>query len=80
MGLRGHQHGGARISPKHANFIENADGAKSGDALALIKLARTRVHERYGVELETEVQFLGPTIDGQPWPAPELLERDTPPD
>jgi len=59
-GLKGHRIGGAQISPKHANFIENADGATTADALALMAEARRRAHERYGVRLEHEVEFLGP--------------------
>ena len=59
-GLKGHRIGGAQISPRHANFIENADGATSADALALMAEARRRAHEQFGVELEHEVQFLGP--------------------
>jgi UDP-N-acetylenolpyruvoylglucosamine reductase len=59
-GLKGHRHGGAQISPKHANFIENADGARSADAVALIVEARRRARERFGVELEREVELLGP--------------------
>jgi UDP-N-acetylmuramate dehydrogenase len=58
-GLKGHRIGGAVISPRHANFIENADGARSADALALIVEARRRAFEQYGVELEHEVEFLG---------------------
>ena len=58
-GLKGHRIGGAQISPRHANFIENADGARSDDALALIAEARRRAWEQYGVELEHEVVFLG---------------------
>ncbi len=59
-GLRGHRIGGAQISPKHANFIENAGGATSADALALIAEARRRAREQFGVVLEPEVQLLGP--------------------
>ena len=59
-GLKGHRIGGALISPRHANFIENAGGATSADCLALMAEARRRVHERFGVELQHEVQFLGP--------------------
>ena len=59
-GLRGHRIGGARISPRHANFIENADGAKAADAIALMAEARRRAREEFGVELVHEVQFLGP--------------------
>ncbi|HYY32241.1 MAG TPA: UDP-N-acetylmuramate dehydrogenase [Gaiellaceae bacterium] len=58
-GLRGHRIGGAQISPKHANFIENAGEATSEDALALIAEARRRALEQFGVGLEPEVQLLG---------------------
>ena len=59
-GLKGHVIGGAQISPRHANFMENADGAKSADAIALMAEARRRAREQFGVELEHEVEFLGP--------------------
>jgi UDP-N-acetylmuramate dehydrogenase len=58
-GLRGHRIGGAQISPRHANFIENADGARSLDALALMAEARRRALEQFGVELQHEVVLLG---------------------
>jgi UDP-N-acetylmuramate dehydrogenase len=59
-GLKGHRIGGAQISPRHANFIENADGASATDAIALMADARRRAHEQFGVELKHEVVFLGP--------------------
>jgi UDP-N-acetylmuramate dehydrogenase len=59
-GLKGHRVGGAQISPRHANFIENADEARTADAVALITEARRRAHEQFGVELEHEVAFAGP--------------------
>jgi UDP-N-acetylenolpyruvoylglucosamine reductase len=59
-GLKGHVIGGAMISPMHANFIENAGGATTADALALLAEARRRAREQFGVELEHEVQLLGP--------------------
>ena len=58
-GLRGHRIGGAQISPRHANFIENADGARSEDAIALMAEARRRAREQFGVVLAHEVQFVG---------------------
>jgi UDP-N-acetylmuramate dehydrogenase len=58
-GLKGHGIGGAQISPRHANFIENADGARTEDAIALMAEARRRALEQYGVELVHEVEFLG---------------------
>jgi UDP-N-acetylenolpyruvoylglucosamine reductase len=59
-GLKGFRAGGAIVSERHANFIENSGGATSADALALMEEARRRVHERFGVALEHEVRFLGP--------------------
>jgi UDP-N-acetylmuramate dehydrogenase len=58
-GLKGHRIGGAQISPRHANFIENADGARAEDAIALMAEARRRALDQYGVELVHEVEFLG---------------------
>jgi UDP-N-acetylmuramate dehydrogenase len=57
--LKGYRVGGAMISPKHANFIENADGATSADCIALMVEARRRAREQFGVELEREVVFAG---------------------
>jgi UDP-N-acetylmuramate dehydrogenase len=59
-GLKGHRIGGAQISPRHANFIENAEDAKAADAIALMVEARRRALEQFGVELVHEVEFLGP--------------------
>jgi UDP-N-acetylmuramate dehydrogenase len=58
-GLKGYRIGGAMISPKHANFIENADGATSADCLALMVEARRRAREQFGVVLEREVVLVG---------------------
>ena len=58
-GLKGHRIGGAQISPRHANFIENAGEARSADAVVLMAEARRRALEQFGVELLHEVEFLG---------------------
>ena len=58
-GLKGFRRGGATISTKHANFIENTGGAITADCLALMREARRRVHELYGIDLEHEVVLLG---------------------
>ncbi len=51
--------GGARFSPKHANFVENTGSASTAEIVALIAAGRDLVRERFGVELEPEVQLLG---------------------
>ncbi len=58
-GCNGVAIGGARFAPKHANFIENTGTASTADVLALMAEGRRRVLERFGVELEPEVQTLG---------------------
>jgi UDP-N-acetylmuramate dehydrogenase len=57
--LKGYAIGGARISSVHANFIENVGTATSADVAALIGEARRRARERFGVDLEHEVELLG---------------------
>jgi UDP-N-acetylenolpyruvoylglucosamine reductase len=58
-GLKGHAVGGAVVSPRHANFIENAGGATSADCIALMRESRRRAREEFGAELEHEVVLLG---------------------
>jgi UDP-N-acetylenolpyruvoylglucosamine reductase len=58
-GCRGLAVGGARFSEKHANFVENTGDATTADVIALMAEGRRRVRERFGVELEPEVQLLG---------------------
>jgi UDP-N-acetylenolpyruvoylglucosamine reductase len=58
-GCNGLAVGGARFAPKHANFIENTGTASTADVLAVMAEGRRRVLERFGVELEPEVQTLG---------------------
>jgi UDP-N-acetylmuramate dehydrogenase len=58
-GCAGLSVGGARFSPKHANFVENAGDATTADVVALMAEGRRRVHEAFGVLLEPEVQTLG---------------------
>ena len=70
-GCRGLQVGGARLSPKHANFVDNAGDATTADILAVMAAARRRVHEQFGVVLEPEVQVLGDVS----WPEEWDLER-----
>lgn len=57
-GLKGTRHGGAVISPLHANFIMNEDSASFDDIIALIELCKRTVYERFGVQLEEEVRII----------------------
>jgi UDP-N-acetylmuramate--L-alanine ligase/UDP-N-acetylenolpyruvoylglucosamine reductase len=64
VGLRGHRIGDAMISDKHCNFFINAGQARAADVKALIDLARARVRDRFGIELELEVGLVGEGFDG----------------
>ena len=66
-GCRGLRHGGARFSEKHANFVENDRDATTADILELMAEGRRRVYEKFGVELEPEVQVLGDVRWPQGW-------------
>lgn len=57
-GLKGFQIGGARVSHKHANWIENCGNATARDIKALIEEIQLKVYHRFGVWLEREVRFL----------------------
>lgn len=60
VGLKGARIGGARVSPRHANVIENLGGATSEDVLRLIALMRRRVALETGVAMSSEVRHLPP--------------------
>lgn len=51
--------GGARVSEVHANFIVTEESARAGDVHGLIRRIQRQVHERAGIELETEVRLVG---------------------
>lgn len=57
-GLRGTQHGGAMVSPKHPNFIVNLGGATAADVKFLIAQVKESVFEKYGIRLEEEIQLV----------------------
>jgi UDP-N-acetylmuramate dehydrogenase len=57
--LKGRTHGQAQISTAHANYIVNLEGAQAADIAALIMEVHQRVRERFGVELELDVELRG---------------------
>jgi UDP-N-acetylmuramate dehydrogenase len=58
-GMKGHRVGGARVSPKHANFITVGDGGTAADVHRVIRDVRDAVREAHGVDLVTEVVLAG---------------------
>lgn len=56
-GLKGTTVGGAIVSQRHANFIVAQDNTTSTDVLKLIDLITERVRDRFGVELELELEI-----------------------
>jgi UDP-N-acetylmuramate dehydrogenase len=59
VGLKGFRVGGAQVSPKHANFIENVDHATAADVQTLLDALRSAVRQRHGIDLELEVWTVG---------------------
>lgn len=58
-GLRGFQVGGAQVSEKHCGFVVNVGGATAQDVRSLISEIQRRVKDKFRVNLEPEVVFLG---------------------
>lgn len=58
-GLKGVKSGGAQISEKHANFIINTGDAKASEVKNLIDLIRDKIKQKFGLELEIEVELVG---------------------
>ncbi|MBU0570817.1 MAG: UDP-N-acetylmuramate dehydrogenase [Candidatus Omnitrophica bacterium] len=70
-GMKKRRVGGAVVSEKHANFIVNDGGATSGDVKELIRVVRDGVKEKFGVELELEIEILtGEGYVGERFPRP----------
>jgi UDP-N-acetylmuramate dehydrogenase len=73
VGLKGHRIGNATWSNVHANFVVNLGGATAADVVALMRLARSRVRDRFGIALESEVRLVG---DFAPEDLQELREKE----
>ena len=58
-GMKGFYYGGAQVSNKHANFIENSGNATSEDIVVLSRIIKDRVKEKFDTELEYEVRMIG---------------------
>jgi UDP-N-acetylmuramate dehydrogenase len=60
-GMKGRRVGGAEVSTVHANVIVNTGGATAEDVKALMEEMKTAVRDRFGVELQPEIQVVGPS-------------------
>jgi UDP-N-acetylmuramate dehydrogenase len=58
-GAKGLRVGSAEVSPKHANFIVNEDGATAADIVELVAVVQQRVREATGIDLQTEIERVG---------------------
>ncbi|TYB87992.1 UDP-N-acetylmuramate dehydrogenase [Oceaniovalibus sp. ACAM 378] len=58
-GLRGHRRGGAQMSPKHPNFLVNADNASAADLEGLGEEVREKVFQNSEIRLEWEIMRVG---------------------
>lgn len=59
MDLKGKKIGGAQISPEHGNFVINVGGATADDVVQLSAYVKTQARNRFGIQLQEEVQYLG---------------------
>ena len=57
--LKGYKIGGAQVSEKHAGFIINTGNASAKDVIDLIEYVKTKVYEKFGVEIKPEVRIIG---------------------
>lgn len=64
-GWKGKSQGGAKVSEKHCNFIVNIGGAKAEDVLFLIRSIRADVRERFAVELQSEIRYVGREVEAE---------------
>ncbi|MFC2144899.1 UDP-N-acetylmuramate dehydrogenase [Actinomycetota bacterium] len=58
-GMKGFYYGGAKVSSKHANFIENSGNATSKDIVVLSRIIKDKVKARFNIELDYEVRMIG---------------------
>ena len=58
-GMKGFVYGKARVSDKHANFILNDGEASAQEIYTLIRMGQTRVKEKFGIDLQTEIELIG---------------------
>ena len=59
VGAKGMQRGAIHVATYHANLIYNSGGGSATDLCCLIQELKARVHARFGIELEEEVQYVG---------------------
>lgn len=58
-GLRGFSVGGAQVSEKHCGFVINRGSATTEDILKLIQEIKTKVYDKFNIQLCEEVKIIG---------------------
>lgn len=58
-GLKGKTVGGFEVSERHGNFFLNKGKGRAEDVLALISIVKMHVRDKFGIQLQEEVQLLG---------------------
>lgn len=59
LSLKGYRIGQMQVSPLHANFFINLGGASAKNAKELIDFVKKKCQNKFGIELEEEVRFIG---------------------
>lgn len=59
LDLKGHSVGGIKVSEKHANFLINTGKATSDNFAIMVSYLKTQVRDKFGIQLEEEIQYLG---------------------
>lgn len=58
VGMKGYELGGAKISDEHGNFIVNFNNATQNDVLTLVEKLKEKIYNKFGVEIESEVEIV----------------------
>ena len=59
LGLKGKTIGQAQVSEQHGNFINNLGQATASEVVMLISLIKQKVRDRYHLQLEEEINYIG---------------------
>lgn len=67
LGLKGTKVGGVEVSTKHSGFIVNINNGSVSDLEKLIELIKEEVYKKYGINMQTEIIFIGENYEINGW-------------